>query len=188
MRVKIGPYPGRRTKNQERKIDVKIDKFDTWNMDHTLALIILPMLKQLKETKHGSPNTDDEDVPVELQSISAKTKENEWDTDEFHHQRWDWILDEMIWAFEQIVDEDSEQQFYFGESDFRWQAFDKKGNKLGEPKETDDPTKIKGVSTYQMVKGPNDTFKYDIEAHQKHDERIKKALCLFGRYYRCLWD
>ena len=27
---------------------VKIDKWDTWSMDHTLGLIVLPMLKQLK--------------------------------------------------------------------------------------------------------------------------------------------
>ena len=29
---------------------VKIDRYDTWSMDSTLADIILPMLKQLKET------------------------------------------------------------------------------------------------------------------------------------------
>jgi hypothetical protein len=42
---------------------VHIDRYDTWSMDHTLADIILPMLKQLKETKHGSPNVDDEMCP-----------------------------------------------------------------------------------------------------------------------------
>ena len=37
------------------KIDyVKIDRWDTWSMDHTLGRIALPMLKQLKET---TPNT-----------------------------------------------------------------------------------------------------------------------------------
>ncbi len=30
---------------------VKIDRWDTWSMDHTLSFIILPMLKQLKESK-----------------------------------------------------------------------------------------------------------------------------------------
>jgi hypothetical protein len=69
-------------------------------MDHTLAHIILPMLKQLKETKKGDPFTDDEDVPPELRSTNAKIKKNEWDTDEFHNDRWDWILDEMIYAFD----------------------------------------------------------------------------------------
>ena len=39
---------------QEQKVKVRIDKYDTWSMDHTLAHIILPMLKQLRDTKHGS--------------------------------------------------------------------------------------------------------------------------------------
>jgi hypothetical protein len=42
---------------------VKIDRWDTWSMDHTLAHIVLPMLRQLQATKHGSPLVDDEDVP-----------------------------------------------------------------------------------------------------------------------------
>jgi hypothetical protein len=85
---------------------VKIDYWDTWNADHTLALIILPMLKQLKETKHGSPLVDDEDVPEELKSTSTLPKENEWDTDSNVHKRWDWVMDEMIFAFDNIVNND----------------------------------------------------------------------------------
>lgn len=82
-----------------RKIKVRIDPYDTWNMDGTLAYIILPMLKQLKETKHGAPFVDDEDVPEELRSTAAEPKENEWDTDSNHFKRWDWVMDEMIYAF-----------------------------------------------------------------------------------------
>ena len=37
MKVKIGPYP---KKGNRRKINVQIDKFDTWSFDHTLANII----------------------------------------------------------------------------------------------------------------------------------------------------
>jgi hypothetical protein len=85
---------------RKQRINVRIDQWDTWNVDHTLAHIILPMLKQLKETKNGAPITDDEDVPSELRSTNAKPKKNEWDTDEFHHDRWDWILNEMIYAFD----------------------------------------------------------------------------------------
>lgn len=85
------------------KVDyVKIDYWDTWNMDSTLSKIILPMLKQMKKSKHGAPLTDDEDVPEELRSTSAPPKENEWDVDENHFKRWDWIVDEMIWSFEEI--------------------------------------------------------------------------------------
>ena len=47
---------------RKRKQKIHIDYWDTWNMNDTLALIILPMLKQLKETKHGSGQVDLEDV------------------------------------------------------------------------------------------------------------------------------
>jgi hypothetical protein len=71
-------------------------------MDYTLAPIILPMLKQLKETKHGSPNVDNEDVPINLRApeedvLKYKTL-GETDPDFF--KRWDWVLDEMIYAFD----------------------------------------------------------------------------------------
>ena len=98
MKVEIGEYPD----NGEQKIEVHIDKWDTWSMDHTLAYIVLPMLIQLKETKHGSPNVDNDDVPINLRATEKdvlKYKElGETDPDFF--KRWDWVLDEMIYAFD----------------------------------------------------------------------------------------
>jgi len=97
MYVQIGRY---RDDDIPREEHVVIHSYDTWNMDHTLALIILPMLKQLKATTHGAPSVDDKDVPKELKSISAPPKENEYDTDDNHFKRWDYVLDEMIYAFD----------------------------------------------------------------------------------------
>jgi hypothetical protein len=46
------------------KIDyVKVDYWDTWSMDDSLAQIILPLLRQLHDKNHGAPFVDDEDVP-----------------------------------------------------------------------------------------------------------------------------
>lgn len=102
--------------NHDTKIKVRIDKYDTWSMDHTLAHIVVPMLKQLHETKQGAPLVDDEDVPEELKSTSAPPKENDYDLDDNHFKRWDWVLDEMIWAFEQKTC-DWEEQYYKYEDD-----------------------------------------------------------------------
>lgn len=99
---------------------VKIDKWDTWSMDHTLTHIILPMLKQLKETKHGSPNVDDEDVPDELKSTVLPPKD-EWDIDGNHHKRWDYVLDQMIWAFEQKAFDGWLDQFH-KDNEYDWDA------------------------------------------------------------------
>jgi hypothetical protein len=81
-------------------------------MNHTLALIILPMLKQLQDTKHGAPYVDDEDVPDHYRSTAAEPKENEWDTDSNHFKRWDWVLEEMIYSFEKELDEDWDMEFW----------------------------------------------------------------------------
>lgn len=127
MKIKIGDYPKHRFYHNwlynwlgyspKQKQKICIHKYDTWSMDHTLAPIILPMLVQLKATKHGSPWVDDEDVPKDLRSTSAPPKENEWDTDDNHHLRWDWILDEMIWAFNQKCRDDWESDYYEYEDD-----------------------------------------------------------------------
>jgi hypothetical protein len=81
-------------------------------MDYTLSPIIHPMLIQLKNTKHGSPYVEDKDVPEELRSTSAPPKENEYDTDDNHHLRWDWVMDEMIWTFQQLSNWDHDSKFF----------------------------------------------------------------------------
>jgi hypothetical protein len=102
----------------KRKVKVKIDAYDTWSMDHTLSLIILPMLIQLKETKHGAPYVEDSDVPDALKSTAAPKKEHDYDTDENHFKRWDWVLDEMINAFDKISDDSWEGQYTSGKGDY----------------------------------------------------------------------
>ena len=76
-------------KRGAQTVYVKIDDHDVWSMYHTLAHIITPMLKKLKEIQHGAPYTDDADVPEHLRSTAAPPKENEWDTDENHFKRWE---------------------------------------------------------------------------------------------------
>jgi hypothetical protein len=101
MKVNIKEYTDN---GEDQRIEVHIDKWDTWSMDHTLAPIILPMLIQLKETKHGAPDVDLEDVPEGLRPTNTE----EWqklynetgDTDDKFFERWDWVLDEMIYAFD----------------------------------------------------------------------------------------
>ena len=163
----------------DRKIDyVKIDRWDTWSMDHTLGKIALPMLKQLKATKHGAPFVDDEDVPEELRSTSAPPKENEYDTDGNHFRRWDWVMDEMIFAFEHKLDDSWQDAYRSGEHDITWIPVDAEGNEVpkGEHK------------YYQMGRGPNDTYKCDYDGIREVEKRIQNGFRLFGKYYQGLWD
>jgi len=106
-------------KRSDRKIKVRIDPEDTWSMDHTLAPIILPMLVQLKETKHGAPWVDMEDVPKELRATKKQldTYGKNGDVDPKHFERWDWVMDEMIWAFEQKCRDDWMEDYYYNKWD-----------------------------------------------------------------------
>jgi hypothetical protein len=80
---------------------IVIHTWDTWSMDHTLSHIIVPMLIQLKETKHGAPAVEFKDVPEELHPPEGQTSKlyTHGETDDNYFKRWDWVLDEMIWAF-----------------------------------------------------------------------------------------
>lgn len=93
-------------KRSKRRVIVRIDKHDTWSMYSDLTLIILPMLKDLQGIKHGAPHIEDEDVPEHLRSTTAPPKENEWDLDDRWFERWEYVIEEMVWAFEQIVYDD----------------------------------------------------------------------------------
>jgi hypothetical protein len=167
---------------KKRKIKVRIDKYDTWSMDHTLAHIILPMLKQLRDTKHGSPMVELEDVPEELRmtgyendypQLTLKFEEQEnyekesWD---ITHRRWEWVLNEMIFAFEHLVDDTWEEAYSSGNIDIKFVPCEDNSN------------------LSRMEDGPNHTYKCDYDGMRKVYDRMDNGFRLFGLYYRSLWD
>ena len=157
MKVNIGRYP---KGDKERKISVKIDPWDTWSADHTLALIIAPLLQKMKEDKQGAPNVDDADVPEHLRSTAAPPTENGWDTDDNWHLRWEYVLDEMLWAMQQLSSDNSEDQFY-------------------DHSEVDE---TKGIM--EQV----NAMKVDMQGLEAHHARIQKGCELFGKYFQSLWS
>ena len=154
----------------KQRVSVHIDSWDTWSMDHTLAPIILPMLIQLKATQHGACMVDMKDVPKELRATKKQIEESNktGEVDDNHFKRWDWVIDEMIFAFQSKVDDDWEDQFQSGVHDITWEPFEK------------------GMS--KMVTGPNDTFKIDLVGRKAYQEHISNGFRLFGKYFESLWD
>ena len=171
MYVKLGPA-GR--KNRAEK--VVIDDTDVWNLDHSLALIIAPALKILKEKKQGAPFVHNEDVPKFLRATEEEIKEH-WDggeSDKHYFDRWDYVMSEMIFAFESKL-EDWEEKFASGEHDYKFVEDPDKKDEEGQP-------------MYKMEYGPNNTFEIDTEGMKKFQARITKGFKLFGKYYEGLWD
>lgn len=173
---------------RKRKVDIHIDRWDTWSMDHTLAPIILPMLKQLRETKHGYPTgLDQEDLPANLRMEDYREK-NYDQLDLFDHMisthqpdeptlgevQWDYIMGEMIFAFEMLMDDNWEEKYTSGEWDTYMEVCERKED--GSPK------------LYQMKYGENHTYTRDEDAIRAIHDRMANGFRLFGKYYQSLWD
>jgi len=94
LKVDIGEYT-----DEGQDVQVIIHDYDVWSMDSTLAHIIVPMLKKLKETQHGYPG-------------------------ELTEEEWDEKLDEMIWAFEQKLI-NWEEQYIIQQGEIDWDSTEK---------------------------------------------------------------
>jgi hypothetical protein len=163
---------------KKRKIKIRIDPYDTWSMDNTLALIILPMLKQLKATKQGSQFVDDEDLPPQMRYnddlvVDKDGKYLEDNGTMWIQHRWDWVLNEMIWAFETSIDEDWEDQFTHGTPSYDWNKW-----------EDDNGVPYQRVQLSQT----NPDYWVDTDRITEYNDRMKNGFRLFGKYYRGLWD
>lgn len=138
---------------------IVIHPWDTWNVDITLSYVIVPLLKQLKETKHGAPAVSLKDVPVELHPPEGQISKlySHGETDDNYFKRWDWVLDEMIFAFEQKTI-DWEDQYY-------------------------------GPWVNDLEKNIGGEFEWiNHDGLKAHQERMTNGFRLFGKYYENLWD
>ena len=167
----------------KQRIKIRIDDYDTWSADTTIALVALPLLKRLKELTNGSPLIDSEDLPDHLKLSKRErkifneghynkrlkvTEEEKEAINKKHHDGWYWVLDEIIYAFECQVDWDWDSQFHSGNIDILW-------------------ADVEGTEYKEMKRGPNDTHVFDVEGHKKAWDRRNNAMRLFGKYYNALW-
>jgi hypothetical protein len=176
MKVNLSRYP---KKMGYQKVNITIDNYDTWSLDHTLAKIILPCLIQLKATKHGIPaNLTERDTDYEQQTFDFYDEDDDlvYKTDEV---LWNEILDKMIWSFQQLAIDNYDSKYHHGKGEYEFVESDK--------------TFLNSVTgkvekTYQMVDKNPDSHWYDYVGHKLHEERIQEGLELFGKHFRNLWD
>jgi len=165
-----------------RRVSVKTDPWDSWSADDTLAHIILPLLIDLKQGKQGAPNVDPEDVPENLRPGKLEVEQYKLDgtTDALFFKRWDWILDEMIWAFSEHVKDwdEAEGRFHTGNIDMLSVPVDEAGNEVAE----------EDAKYFRMDRGPDDTSHFDKAGYEAWQDRKQNGFRLFGKYYTCLWS
>ena len=169
MFVKIGAYP---KDGQDQEIEVIVHKYDTYNADWTIATIVLPLLKRLKEKKQGAPYVDEQDVPEELRppvGVDRDDPNHPWEDENFF-KRWEHILDEIIFAMEEIASDNANEP----------SPYTKEGEMvLGE---IDEETGT-GSITFEGYEETKDSR----EAYNNYHARIRNGCRLFGVYFTALW-
>lgn len=166
--------------NRERNVKIRIDGYDVWSADHTLAMIIHPTLVKLKEVQHGYPHVENEDVPENLRFEMTEEEKANWDgsVDDKHEARWNYVLGEMIWAFEQCAKSDKgDDQFHHNIEQLEM---------ISTPLE--DNPKLSSISFNHQKDPTKPKYWVDTEAKKLHYDRISNGLRLFAKYYFSLWD
>ena len=169
MKVDISYYKAGSRKGQVRKNNVVCSERDAYNADWTIAQMVLPLLPQVKKDKQGAPFVDDVYVPEELRSTSCAPKENKWDVDDNWFKRYEYVLDEIIFAMQEVANEKKNKK--------------KMIEKVREMTFGDiDPKTMTGELDAGLEIIPH------MEALNKdYHARIQNGLMLFGVFFTSLW-
>ena len=101
----------------------------------------------------------------------------------------------MIWAFEQKLKDDAEEQFFSGKANLLRLPLDARGEPMGPPISAEEWINVdiethpyRDAQAWEIVEAPDHTFKIDKEGMDAWEKRVKKGLLFFGKYYSGLWD
>lgn len=148
---------------RKQSVKIKIDRYDAWDADTTLALIAVPLLKELKRVKQSYGFVYDCDVPAELAARTKAELDDEYAKSAdgcYSEERWDYIIGEMIFALSAVSSDDAEEQFWDHSA----------------------------VNQDDSVEQQIEQLKCDRDGLKKHQERVQAGCVLFGKYFQNLWD
>ena len=89
MKVNIDQFNKR---TEDDIFEVEVTSKDCWYLDYILAQVIHAALVKFRADLYSYSMVDDEDLPPNFSEDSEEDSEN----------RWKYVLDEMIWGFEEI--------------------------------------------------------------------------------------
>lgn len=167
------------SRNWRIKPRIVIHDHDTWSMDNTLARIILPMLKNVKACKVGTPGIlfpDDHHEQPDQDKLYEETRE-----------KWEDILDKMIFSMEQIAYSKNgpdmpipilqKKMSRKQRSDRWWKSvplYSKDGKKVGD------------IQRHNDQCDPAEDAKWRKD-HSEYLARVQEGCELFGKYFQNLW-
>lgn len=152
---------------RKRVVKIKLDSWDSYDATATIAMIVVPILKDLKEKKRGTPVSmyPEDHVCWKLETESEEEYQaREKAAGDAAEKLWDEILDKMIFAFESYINTDWEDKFWIVHPELDWNE-----------QEAEKPLKWK-------VEG-----QFDREGYDAYKEKIQEGLQLFAKHYGSLW-
>ena len=159
---------------------VDIENHDVWSLDTTLSKIIFPALLLIRECKNG--------IPFDVADVGGDSASNQYCFDFYadsHNtafdiacNNWDEILTKMIWAFQQLAEEDYEDRYHYGEMDYTF---------IPHKDKFFNPITGKSEECYVMQDRDPSSHWYDSVGQRIHSERIQEGIDLFCKYFRSLW-
>ena len=167
-RWKTSTKENKHRKGSIKKKEVRIDYHDSWSVAWSLAQIAAPLVKQLKETAYSYGSVPKHLVPEHLHSTYGSAEEH---MEDYSKEAWDWALDEIVFAMEEIASEHANEP----------PMFSKEGEIVIHP--IDEST---GLGEVEFV-GFETTTEIR-EQYKAYHERIQKGCELFGVVFRDLWS
>lgn len=163
------------TETKGHQHHIHIERHDTWNVDSTLATVILANLLSFREKITGIPSSFLPPSSPTWHNDQLSFGFDDESINELAEKQWDATVDKMIWAFYQLTF-DWEDQYYYGT--YEWGIVNQ---------QFIDPTTNKTIEYGKMVDKNPDGHWIDYEGMYEHNRRIQEGIDLFAKYYRNLW-
>jgi len=156
-------------KKQYQKLTIGFPREEARNLRHASAKWMVPRLKQLKKEANGFPAGLIEDNELDTSHILVGDNpdyDKNWEVrHEYGMKKWQGILDQIIWSFENQDDPPEP---------IKPENWDSRCNMI----KYDD-----GSVEYKHL----DKREWDFSPLKEHDEKVKEGLKLFAEHYLDLW-
>jgi hypothetical protein len=156
-------------KSSYQKLTRGFSDEECWNLDYTIAKFILPRLKHFKKHNYGLPWRSHKMINGEVVELMESEKIYDRAIDgSLTSEEWDDVLNNIIFAFEFILDEDE------------W------SKKCYAPRFFEEPYGfIENIGKKKPLRYP---IKPNYDMYKKAEKYASNGMKLFALYHRGLWD
>lgn len=161
------------TKGVDKVIKIDITYSDCFNLDGTLGRVIVAALEAFKLQEYAGFTVEEQDLPEHLRYEEpvmingSYTERGLMGTDPLRQERFEWVINEMIFAFKSC---------YSGEGEDFW---------IDDPNY--DPNADFLIDNEEGSLTINSQLDIDQEKQAAYNKRIQNGLNMFSKYYKALW-